>query len=136
MGELPMETAVSSPLDSGGVCYDSIGLHFTMQIHQTALFHFPFAPHTEAHVQYNLMSSVLYNTIWWSFLYDTILWSSLVRYQSQSHAVMATLSKMSDFVYFLPFLFSLYHYSESSRTFYDDPPTSVVTHTLDHSSMT
>ena len=53
-----------------------------------------------------------------------------------SAAVMAMLRKMSDFVYFLPFLFSLYYYSEPSGTFYDDPPTSALTHTLDYSSMT
>ena len=50
--------------------------------------------------------------------------------------VMATFSKMLDFIYFLPFLFSLYHYSEPSGTFYDDAPTFDMTHTLDHSSMT
>ena len=50
--------------------------------------------------------------------------------------VMAALKKVSDFFYFLPFLFSLYHYPDSSGTFYDDPLTSAMTHTLDHSSMT
>ena len=50
--------------------------------------------------------------------------------------VMTTLRKMSDFIYFLPFLLSLYHSSEPSGTFYNDPPTSVMTHTLDHASMT
>ena len=50
--------------------------------------------------------------------------------------VMTTLRKMSDFVYFLPFLFSMYHYPEPSGTFYDNPHTSVVTHTLDRTSMT
>ena len=50
--------------------------------------------------------------------------------------VMTTLKKVLDFCYFLPFLFSLYHYPEPSRTFYDDPLTSAMTHTLDHSSMT
>ena len=50
--------------------------------------------------------------------------------------VMTILRKISDFVYFLPFLFSMYHHPEPSGTFYDDPPTSVMTHTLDRSSMT
>ena len=45
--------------------------------------------------------------------------------------VMTTF-KVSDFFYFLPFLFSLYHHPESSGTFYDNP----LTHTLDRSSMT
>ena len=34
--------------------------------------------------------------------------------------VMTILRKTSDFVYFLPFLFSLYHHSEPSGTFYSD----------------
>ena len=42
--------------------------------------------------------------------------------------VMTTLRKMSDFVYFLPFLFSMYHYPEPSGTFYGNPHTSVMTH--------
>ena len=50
--------------------------------------------------------------------------------------VMTTFHKVSDFVYFLPFLFSLYHHPEPSGTFYLDPHTTVVTHTPDHSSMT
>ena len=50
--------------------------------------------------------------------------------------VMTTLRQVSDFVYFLSFLFSLYHYPEHSGTFYPDPPTSAMTHTLDRSSMT
>ena len=37
---------------------------------------------------------------------------------------------------FSSFLFSLYHHPESSGMFYDDPLTSAMTHTLDHSSMT
>ena len=49
---------------------------------------------------------------------------------------MITLKKVSDFFYFLPFLFSLYHYPEPSGTSYDDPRTSAMTHTLDRSSMT
>ena len=50
--------------------------------------------------------------------------------------VMTTLRKVSDFVYFLPFLFALYHYSEPSGTFYFDPHATVMTHTPDRSSMT
>ena len=50
--------------------------------------------------------------------------------------VMTTLHKVSDFVYLLPFLFSLYHHPEPSGMFYPDPHTTVMTHTLDHSSMT
>ena len=50
--------------------------------------------------------------------------------------VMTTLRKVTDFIFLLPFLFSLYHYPEPSGTFYNNPPTSVLTHTLDHSSMT
>ena len=49
---------------------------------------------------------------------------------------MTTLKKVLDFFYFLLFLFSLYHYPEPSGTFYDDPRTSTMTHTLDRSSMT
>ena len=49
---------------------------------------------------------------------------------------MTTLRKVSDFVFFLPFLFSLYHYPEHPGTFYDDPLTPAMTHTLDRSSMT
>ena len=51
-------------------------------------------------------------------------------------SVMTTLKKVSDFIYFLPFLFSLYHYPEPSGMFYDDPLTSAMMHTLDRSSMT
>ena len=51
-------------------------------------------------------------------------------------AVMTILRKVADFFFFLPFLFSLYHYPEPSGTFYDNPQISVMTHTLDHSSMT
>ena len=51
-------------------------------------------------------------------------------------SVMTTFSKISDFVYFLPFLFFLYYYPEPSGTSHDNPPTSVVTHTPDRSSMT
>ena len=50
--------------------------------------------------------------------------------------VMTTLRKVADFVYFLLFLFSMYHYPEPSGTLYDDPHTSVVTHIPDQSSMT
>ena len=50
--------------------------------------------------------------------------------------VMTILRKTLDFVYFLPFLFSLYHYSEPSGTFYSDPPISVMTHIPDRSNMT
>ena len=50
--------------------------------------------------------------------------------------VMTMIKKVSDFVYFLPFHFSLYHYPEPSGMFYDYPLTSAMTHTLDSSSMT
>ena len=50
-----------------------------------------------------------------------------------AETVMTT---MLDFFSFLPFLLSLYHYSDPSGTFYNNPPTSVLTHTPDHSSMT
>ena len=53
-----------------------------------------------------------------------------------THLVMTTLRKVLDFVYFLPFLFALYHHPESPGTFYPDPHASVMTHTLDHPSMT
>ena len=49
--------------------------------------------------------------------------------------VMTTF-KVSDFFYFLPFLFSLCHHPEPSGMLYNDPLTSAMTHTLDHSSMT
>ena len=58
------------------------------------------------------------------------------RKKKTSLSVMTAVRKVSDFVYFLPFLFSLYHYSEPSGTFYSDPHISVMTHTLDCSSMT
>ena len=50
--------------------------------------------------------------------------------------VMIMLHKVSDFVFFLPFLFSLYHHPEPSETLYDTPFPSTMTHTPDHSSMT
>ena len=50
--------------------------------------------------------------------------------------VMTILRKVADFFVFLPFLFSLYHYPEPSGTTYDSPQISVMTHTLDRSSMT
>ena len=42
--------------------------------------------------------------------------------------VMTTLRQVSDFIYFLPFLFSLYHYPEHSRMFYNSPYFSAVMH--------
>ena len=59
-----------------------------------------------------------------------------VSHVSDTLDVMTTLSKVSDFVYFLPFLFSLYHYPEPSRTFYNDPHTTAMMYIPDHSSMT
>ena len=51
--------------------------------------------------------------------------------------VMTTLRKVLDFIDTLPSLFSLYYYHpEHSGTFHDDPLTSIMMHTLDHSSMT
>ena len=50
--------------------------------------------------------------------------------------VMIMLRKVSDFVYFLPFLFSLYHHPEPSRTLYNSPHTTPMMHILDHASMT
>ena len=50
--------------------------------------------------------------------------------------VMTMLRKVSDFVYFLPFLFSLYHYPEHSGMFYDSPYFSTVMHDPAQSSMT
>ena len=50
--------------------------------------------------------------------------------------VMTTLRKVSDFVYLLPFLFSLYHSPEQSGTFYNSPSTTDMMYTPDHSSMT
>ena len=49
---------------------------------------------------------------------------------------MTTLRRVSDFVYFLPFLFSLYHHPEPSGTFYDNPHTTAMMNAPDHSSMT
>ena len=49
---------------------------------------------------------------------------------------MTTLKKVSDFVYFLPFLFSLYNYPEPSGAFHGDSRTSVMTHIPDHTGMT
>ena len=50
--------------------------------------------------------------------------------------VMTALKRVSDFIHFLLFLFSLYHYPEHSGVFYDNLLTSTMTHTPDHSSMT
>ena len=50
--------------------------------------------------------------------------------------VMTTLKKVADFIFFLPFLFSLYQYPEPSGTLYTTPDPSVMTHTPDHFSMT
>ena len=50
--------------------------------------------------------------------------------------VMTTLKKILDFIYFLPFLFSLYHHPERSGTLYDDPPTTAMTYVPDQLSMT
>ena len=52
------------------------------------------------------------------------------------HGVMTTLRKVSDFIFFLPFLFSLYNHPEPSGTLYDTPFPSAMTHTPDHSSVT
>ena len=49
---------------------------------------------------------------------------------------MTTLRKVLDFVYFLPFLFSLYYHPEPSRTFYNSSRTTSMTYAPDHSSMT
>ena len=49
--------------------------------------------------------------------------------------VMTAVRGITDFIYFLPFLFSLYHHPEPSGTFYDSPHTTPMTHTLDHASM-
>ena len=49
---------------------------------------------------------------------------------------MTTLRQVADFIFLLPFLFSLYHHPEPSGTFYSDPLTTDVTHTPDHFSMT
>ena len=48
---------------------------------------------------------------------------------------MTTLRKVSDFIFFLLFLFSLYHHPEPSGTLYDVPLLSAMTHTPDHPSM-
>ena len=50
--------------------------------------------------------------------------------------VMTTLRRVSDFVYNLPFLFSLYHHPEPYGTLYDDPFTNSMTYAPDHPSMT
>ena len=50
--------------------------------------------------------------------------------------VMTALRGISDVVYQLPFLFSLYYNPEPSGMFYDDTHTISMTHTPDHSSMT
>ena len=42
--------------------------------------------------------------------------------------VMTMLRKVSDFVYFLPFLFSLYHHPEHSEMFYGSPYFSALMH--------
>ena len=54
----------------------------------------------------------------------------------KASCVMTMIRKVSDFVYFLPFLYSLYLHPEPSRTFYDDPHTTTMMNTPEHSSMT
>ena len=49
--------------------------------------------------------------------------------------VMTALRGILDFVYQLPFLFSLYYNPEPSGMLYDDAHTISMTHTPDHSSM-
>ena len=49
---------------------------------------------------------------------------------------MTTLRKILDFVYSLPYLFSLYNYPEHSGMLHNDALTSAMMHTLDHSSLT
>ena len=56
----------------------------------------------------------------------------LATHHSFSQDVMTTLKKVSDFVFLLPFLFSLYQYPEPSGTLYATPDPSVMTHTPDH----
>ena len=51
-------------------------------------------------------------------------------------SVMTTIKAVLDFVYFHPFLFSLYHHPEPSGTFYNDSHTTAMTYIPDHSSMT
>ena len=60
----------------------------------------------------------------------------LLKSPSQRTGVMTTLRKVSDFFFFLPFLFSLYHHPEPSGTLYATPDPSIMTHTPDHSRMT
>ena len=50
--------------------------------------------------------------------------------------VMTALRGISDFVYFLPFLFSLYHHPEHSGMLYNSSYFSVMTNDLAQSSMT
>ena len=57
-------------------------------------------------------------------------------YHLSSVLVVNMIKKVSDFIYFLPFLFSLYDYPEPSRMLYDDPHTTAMTYTPDPSSMT
>ena len=61
---------LKKPGDGIEICYDSIGLHFTMQMHRTALFLFSFLPSTEAPVWYDL--AIFLGMIWvgGSFLYN------------------------------------------------------------------
>ena len=46
------------------------GLYFTLQIHRTASFPFSYFPHIEAHVWYDLVVALLYDTICWLLLYN------------------------------------------------------------------
>ena len=50
--------------------------------------------------------------------------------------VMTAVRGVADFIYFLPFLFSLYHYPEHSRMSHDSPDASDLTYTPDHPGMT
>ena len=75
-------------------------------------------------------------TFWAEIASDTINKARNLRMRVKTESVMTTLRKVSDFIYFLPFLLSLYHHPEPSRTFYDNPLTSAMTHTPDHPSMT
>ena len=49
--------------------------------------------------------------------------------------VMTTIRGIMDFVYFLPFLFSLYHHPEPSRTLYNSPYITSMMYIPDHPSM-
>lgn len=50
-----------------------------------------------------------------------MMWKHQIEANTKAESVMTMIRDISCFIYSLPFLFSLYHHPEPSRTFYDNP---------------